>query len=273
MIKRLLLLAVLGLCSWLALMPMTAWAQGVTNTDAMMLETCTQVKALAVQVLSEDDMERLNAMSDLECEHRLAGRTYSELKEYLISDEFEDEFAQDMTVVSIPEPTVEEDMADAIPDAPATFVTVYEYDADGNVIGHTHVHVGAIGQHGYGGWLQHRWNSAGIGYSHIVSWVDLHHWERQYYKYRRLGGAYHNGSEYQEWYIFYRNVSISGQLGDESEEEEGEYGNFQFKVRYERKYCDNQDETGCGNWRRLTRKKKCYASSHKYGGTGCYIVE
>ena len=217
-------------------------------------------------------------MSDLECEHRLAGRTHSQLKKYLISKEFKTDFAQDMVVVSVPEPTTEADIDDAVPTPTARYRTVYEYDADGKVIGHRHVPVGVVGQHNPGKWLSHRWDYAGLGYNHIVTWIQLHHYKSQYYKARRLGGAYHSPSRDSRTgeYIFYRNVSFSATWGGkdyDEEEEEVMYSHLKLKTRYERKRCDNRNETGCGGWLRWTDSEKCYASTHRYGGVRCYIVE
>ena len=269
MVKRVLLLSLMALLGWTTLLS-PAWA--FNDVDNEVYNTCAEIKMMAVQILSTTDMARLNGMSDLECEHRLGGMTHSELKKYLISKEFKKEFARDITVAAMPALT---EMPDS---GPPKYRTVHQHDEEGNIIGHTHVPNGVVGQHDFqGGWLEHQWYNAGRKHGQLRAWVDLHHFQTQFYKFQDIGGVTFNGQRFGNKYVFYRNASVSGYLYNERQDYPGQYRKFRFTVRYQYQYCDNSNQTGCTRWTSKTRRKTCRAwvegYEHYTRAPHCYIVE
>ena len=246
-----LLVAVLGFCSWLALMPMTAWAQSSVDNEVYI--ACDDIKRVARQIMPAEDFTRLEGMSEETCRAYFSGYTRTELKSYLATKEYQmfwnNPVEEHTTVV----------YGTAGVDTIESLLATLEEDE-----------AGATGQHYSEQYVDHQWDHAGRRINHVAVVFELEHYDDHYHgSPKGMATFAFSGAREFGLYVFYRNVVI---WTTRSDLVDGGYKYLRVRARYEYQRC--RENAPCSNpWRFHERSTKCDATRHRYSGKQCYIID
>ncbi len=239
------------------------------QTDDEVLNTCSDIKALARQTMPGWAFQRLEALSESECTELLGGMTYSELKWALANAEYiEDPDAPRTQVTGVTgafEGTLEEFLQ-----RDESLRRGHPYHLPGTDIhiligpdqGATRRHIGAPF------WMKHRWDDAGRETSHIKLTVELkHHYSHYDAWFNYL--MYVDYTPYDEpWYHYYRSVTFDS---EEVNYDGDGYRTFEMQVSYEHRKCHEDWWICLPLWQEYSVSSNCYVAVHLAPEDECHV--
>ena len=232
-----------------------------SQTDNEVLNTCSDIKALARQIMPGWAFQRLEALSEDECVELLGGMTYSELKSALATADYTKNWNQDEA-------------------APGGFQGSRSEFWDRHRVNEASVHHkegtdihpydGVTGAHsGSERNFKHRWQDAGQITDHLVVAMDLKHHHDHFHAATNMD--WHLDTDEDDGFLYlYRNIRVYGQLQDGNMDDGWE--TYQITAKYEYRRC-REDWICFNRWRRYTERTECHGPIHRYRGWHgeCYI--
>ena len=256
--RRLLLLATVCVCV------LGVGSSVQAQTDNEVLNTCSDIKALARQTMPGWAFQRLEGLSEDECVELLGGMTYSELKLALTTAEYI-ENPQDARIQVT-------DVGDAFDGTREEFMGLIQDRRESQHIPGTEIHPPvkgwATGQHsGDPFYLGYRWNDAGQESDHIMLSAELEHHDRHFHDWRNYRMRVDRSPFNDPWYHYYRKTRYdsewSGSSGDGHQD-------FEMHVSYQHRKCHKDWWICLARWKSYSDHSHCRASSHRIRRGECH---
>ena len=237
---------------------------GQAQTDNEVLDTCSDIKALARQIMPGWAFQRLEGLSETECVDLLGGMTYAELKSALSTAEYNENPGDPRTQVT--------DVDGAFEGTVEEFNDLIRDRRLSEHIPGTTLHPPApgwtAGQHsGDPFYLGYRWNDAGRETNHIMLSVELEHHEKHFHDWWNYRMRVDRSPYHDPWYHYYRKVRHDSEWGSSTDDG---YQDFEMHVSYQHRKCHKDWWICLARWRSYDVHSHCRASSHRIRSGECF---